>query len=172
MQNVIISGDVGERILTETVIKACARNGGAFVIDGKRVYETESEPKFCVVTDVERISCSCIVILGDDVKNTAFDEDDITVIVNSENMKALEILKYQGCKNVITCSLNVRASMNISGIYPQKIVSLQRTVEFNGKDIEPCEFEIVSDETDIYSLLAASAVMLLSGEDIREKYFI
>ena len=172
MQNVIISGDSKDRRLTEIIIKACAKNGGALVIDGKKVYETENEPKFCVMTDIEKISCDCIVILGDEVKDIEFGLCDIAVIVDSGNMKALELLKHQGCKNVITCSMNARASLNMSGVYPAKIVSLQRGINFSGRYIEPCEFEIVSDETDIYSLLAASAVMLLSGEDIREKYFI
>ena len=172
MQNVIISGDSSERRLTEVVIKACAKNGGALVVDGKKVYETENEPKFCVMTDIEKISCDCIVILGDEVKDIEFGLCDIAVIVDSGNMKALELLKHQGCKNVITCSMNARASLNMSGVYPEKIVSLQRGINSSGRYIEPCEFEIISDETEIYPILAAGAVMLMSETDIREKYFI
>ena len=91
MQNVIISGDAKDRRLTEIIIKACAKNGGALVIDGKKVYETENEPKFCVMTDIEKISCDCIVILGDEVKDIEFGLCDIAVIVDSGNMKALEL---------------------------------------------------------------------------------
>ena len=172
MQNVIISGDSKDRRLTEIIIKACAKNGGALVIDGKKVYETENEPKFCVMTDIEKISCDCIVILGDEVKDIEFGLCDIAVIVDSGNMKALELLKHQGCKNVITCSMNARASLNMSGVYPEKIASLQRGINFSGRYTEPCEFEIISDETDIYSLLASSAAILLGGDVIKEKYFI
>ena len=172
MQNVIISGDSGDKKLTETVIKECSGNGGALVIDGKRVYETENEPKFCIMADIEKISCDCIVILGDEVEDIRFDSGDIAVIVNADNMEALEMLKHKECKNVITCSMNVRASMNISCVYPEKIISLQRGINFSGRETEPCEFEIISDETDIYPLIAAGAVMVLSGDEIQEKYFI
>ena len=172
MQNVIISGDSKDRRLTEIIIKACAKNGGALVVDGKKVYETENEPKFCVMTDIEKISCDCIVILGNDVKDIEFSSCDIAVIVDSGNIKALELLKHQECKNVITCSMNARASLNMSGVYPEKIASLQRGINFSGRYTEPCEFEIISDETDIYSLLASSAAILLSGDVIKEKYFI
>ena len=43
MQNIVICGDVGERELTETIIKLCEMNGGAIVSDRGRVYETREQ---------------------------------------------------------------------------------------------------------------------------------
>ncbi len=163
MQNIVICGDTGERKLTETVIKVCEMNGGVFVCDRGRVYETGENPKFCIMTDIEKINCKSIVILGEDVEDIEI-KNEFAVIVEGENIRGLEILKNQGCKNVLTCSMNGRATLSMSSVYPEKVISLQRGIRtIDGKVTEPCEFKTDCDGEEIYPILAAGAVMILVG---------
>ena len=163
MQNIVICGDVGERELTETIIKLCEMNGGAIVSDRGRVYETNENPKFLIVTDIKKINCKSIVILGEDVEDIEI-KNEFAVIVEGENIRGLEILKNQGCKNVLTCSMNGRATLSMSSVYPEKVISLQRGIRtIDGKVTEPCEFKTDCDGEEIYPILAAGAVMILVG---------
>ena len=170
MQNIVICGDVGDRKLTESIIKACEMNGGVMVCDRGKVYETCEEPRFFIVTDICEMSCRGIVVLGENVGKLKLSED-MTVIIEGENVRGLEILKGQGCKNVVTCSMNRRATLSMSGIYPEKVASLQRGLKtLDGGLIEPCEFVIKSCGDEIYPIMAAGAVMILSDGEVREKY--
>ena len=163
MQNIIICGDTGERKLTEMIIDMCRKNGGVLVCDRGRVYETCENPNFFIVTDIEKINCKSIVILGEDVGDVEI-KNEFAVIVEGENMRGLEILKNQGCKNVLTCSMNGRATLSMSSVYPEKIISLQRGIKtIDGKVMEPCEFKINCDGEEIYPILAAGGIMILSG---------
>ena len=163
MQNIVICGDTGERKLTETVIKVCEMNGGVFVCDRGRVYETSENPRFCIITDMEKINCKSIVILGENVEDIEI-KNEFAVIVEGENIRGLEILKNQGCKNVLTCSMNGRATLSMSSAYPEKVISLQRGVKtVDGRVTEPCEFKINYGGEEIYPILAAGAVMILNG---------
>lgn len=163
MQNIVINGDVGERKLTESIIKACKVNGGVLVCDKGKVYSTCENPRFFIVTDIYEMSCRGIVVLGEDVGEMKIDENT-AVIVESENVKGLEILKKQGCKNVVTCSMNRRATLSMSSVYPEKVISLQRAVKtFDGKVTEPFEFKADIDIGEIYPTLAVGGIMILSG---------
>lgn len=163
MQNIVICGDVGERELTETIIKLCEMNGGAIVSDRGRVYETNENPKFLIVTDIKKINCKSIVILGEDVEDIEI-KNEFAVIVEGENTRGLEILKKQGCQNVLTCSMNGRATLSMSSVYPEKVISLQRSIQtLDGKIIEPCEFKMDCDAEELYPVLAVGGIMILSG---------
>ena len=163
MHNIVICGDVGERRLTETIINVCSKNGGVLVCDKGKFYETCENPRFFIVTDVAESFCQSIVVLGEDVGDIEI-KNEFAVIVEGENMRSLEILKNQGCKNVLTCSMNGKATLNISSVYPQKIINLQRNIKtLDGKMTEPCEFKISCEEDEIYPVLAAGGIMVLSG---------
>ena len=163
MQNIVICGDTSERKLTETIIKIGEMNGGVLVCDRGRVYETSENPRFCIITDMEKINCKSIVILGEDVGEVEI-KNEFAVIAEGDNIRGLEILKKQGCKNVITCSMNGRATLSMSSAYPEKVISLQRGVKtVDGRVTEPCEFKVNCDGEEIYPILAAGAVMILNG---------
>ena len=163
MQNIVICGDVGERELTETIIKLCEMNGGAIVSDRGRVYETNENPRFFIVTDMEKVNCKSIVVLGEEVGDVEI-ENEFAVIVEGENTRGLEILKKQGCQNVLTCSMNGRATLSMSSVYPKKVMSLQRSIQtLDGKIIEPCEFKMDCDAEELYPVLAVGGIMILSG---------
>ena len=163
MQNIVICGDVGERKLTETIIKVCEMNGGVLVCDRGEFYETCENPRFFIVTDAEKICCQSIVVLGEDIKNIQI-KNEFAVIVEGENVRGLEILRKQGCRNVLTCSMNGRATLSMSSIYSEKVVSLQRGLKtLDGRITEPCEFKIDCDEDEIYPVLAVGGIMILSG---------
>lgn len=172
MQNIVICGDSGDRKLTEIIIKACTENGGVIVSDRGKMYATCSEPKFCILTEIEKMSCKGIAVLGSNAENTEIGSDVIAV-VESDNTKALEMLQREGCQNAVTCSMNRHSTLSMSCVYPEKIAVLQRSVKnLHGRVSEPCEFRIISDEEEIYPILAAGAVMLLSDNEIREEYHI
>ena len=167
MHNIVICGDVGERRLTETIINVCSKNGGVLVCDRGKFYQTNENPRFFIVTDVAESFCQSIVVLGEDVGDIEI-KNEFAVIVEGENMRGLEILKNQGCRNVLTCSTNSRATLSMSSMYPEKIVSLQRAVKtLDSKMIEPCEFKISCGEDEIYPVLATGGIMILSGFESR-----
>ena len=163
MHNIVICGDVGERRLTETIINVCSKNGGVLVCDGEKLYETSQNPRFFIATDIKKIDTKSIVVLGEDVGDIQI-RNEFAINVEGENMRGLEILKNQGCKNVLTCSMNGKATLNISSVYPQKIINLQRNIKtLDGKMTEPCEFKISCEEDEIYPVLAAGGIMVPSG---------
>ena len=115
MHNIVICGDTGKRKLTETIVNICSKNGGVLVCDGEKLYETSQNPRFFIATDIKKIDTKSIVVLGEDVGDIQI-RNEFAVIVEGENMRGLEILKNQGCRNVLTCSTNSRATLSMSSM--------------------------------------------------------
>lgn len=180
MKNVIVCGDCGERELTRAIIRTCTKNGGALVIDGGNIYQTKREPNFCIVTacTLTSISCSGIMVFGKALCQIKPDIalSDMICITDSENTDALHLLQKQRCNHVVTCSMNSRSTVSISGIKSssKKLISLQRSIRrLDGELTEPYEFyAAVSEEIAIYPLLASCAVMLLSDNQVCDEYDI
>lgn len=175
MENIIVCGDES---LTKTIVNACAKNGGAFVMDNGRIYETRENPKYCMIAwdGLTEISCKGILILGKKLHEN-IRVSDMTVIVDGDDTKGLRFLEGKHGMNVITCSVNSRATVSISGMDgTKKLICIQRSIQrLNGDTAEPYEFYVVPEtetEMEMYALLAAGAVLALTGDENCDEYGI
>lgn len=171
MKNIIICGDCGSKMLTKSVIRACAANGGASVVENNKVYETAANPKFLVVSsdNISEIECkSGIIVFGKMLDSLRSDmkTGKLIPVIDTANIKALNIVRNSGAA-AIGCSMSEHDTISISGLtgFPTKMVSLQRTVRtVDGDIVEPHDFLVkLSETTAIYPLLASCSVLLLSG---------
>lgn len=178
MKNIIICGDCGSKMLTRSIVRACAVNGGAFVSDNSRIYETSDNPSFLIVScdNISEIKCkSGIIVFGKMLDRFKSDIKigNLIPIIDTANVKALNIVKNS--KTVaIGCSMSEYATISISALtgFPTKMITLQRTIKTINKEIiEPHDFLVkLSEETAIYPLLASCSVLLLSGISTVEGY--
>lgn len=178
MKKIIILGDSGSKAVTKAVIRVCTAYGGAFVIDDDRIYETSEEPQFLVLTSDggKEILCGDTVILGSSAETVNIDRirtDQAVMVIDSGNKKLLAKLKNRRIA-AIGCSMSAQDTLSIScSGFPVKMVSLQRNIAISGgHTAEPQEFTVrLSEETEVYPLLAACAVLLMSGISSDEGYY-
>jgi len=91
-------------------------------------------------------------------------------VVNSDNSEAADMLRGDGVQTV-TCGLSQKDTVTFSSLENDRaVVSLQRGLKsLDGSDIEPVEVPVsFSPAHGEYPILAAVAVLLLSGVSIPE----
>lgn len=112
-----------------------------------------------------------IVLFKRDV--TGFDLDlpkNFIAVVESDNDKAIEILKKNGLQTV-TCGLSQRDTLTFSSIDTERaVISLQREISsISGEIILPHELPVsLKSSFSKYQILAAAAILLLSELQIPE----
>lgn len=165
MQTVIISGRPETAM---AVYSACSRYGGAVLCHNGRVYSTHKRPKYLLVgaSELKEPAPAGSIVVLDGGKDKLPLGSCITVI-DSGNVSSVSRAADSGAVTV-GCSASGRDTLTISGVISEgnALVSLGRRLKsVNGDSIEPCEIRVVTrDIYGCYPTLAASAVLLLSGE--------
>ncbi len=178
MIKIIVCGDCGSRAVTKSILRVCKAYGGALVCDSGQIYETESNPKFLLISANALTDICCekaIVVLGKALCQIQPDMNigNTSVVVDTGNQDGIHLLSGKKV-SVIGCSMSGHDTLNASGInsFPNKMVSLQRNIQtVSGEIIEPHEFKVtLKEELTLYPLLSACAVLLLSGENSDSGY--
>ncbi len=172
MINVVICGDCGEKALTRSVISACSKYGGSVVCDGDKIYSTGKNPEYlifgmCTLADL--YLPDSIIIFGKALmqiqKSIMFDNS--VCILDTGNNDAINLLGGSDAR-AVGCSMSEHDTLTVSGNIDQNtsLVSLRRNLETAAGIIEPQDFIVRTDSSfPIYARLAASAVLLLGGND-------
>lgn len=139
------SGEERARFLLRecTSIPSMEKANGIFVF--KNSFLAKEDPKFC---------------------------GDFIPVLDAQNCKAAAILNGTG-KIAITCGMSAKDTLSIASLdYTAAVVSLQRNITtVTSQMIEPHDFIVtLKDSAGVYPLLAACAVLLLSGIPSGEGY--
>lgn len=115
-----------------------------------------------ILGDSEEIAGNSIVVFCSNFNNK-LNGKNYLAIFSSENHHAIEALNGSG-NIAISCGMSAKDTLSTASITDEKrMVSLQRTIRsIDGEIIEPRDFYIKSNY-ELYSSLAASAVLLLLG---------
>lgn len=170
-KTVVICGDCGEKELTREIVRMCGENGGALVCDGDRIYRTAEDPFFlifsvCTLSDL--YLPGSVVVLGKALLQIRQDMnmEKCICILDGENRDAAMLAASSGAA-AIGCSMSGHDTMTVSAFNEddRAVITLRRRILTENATIEPCEFIVRrTDEKNIYPLLAASAVLLVSGK--------
>lgn len=104
--------------------------------------------------------------------NTELKLDKLIPIVDDQNKQAISILSHTGT-SAISCGMAMHNTLSIASIDENNaIISLQRDIKtLSDSIIEPHDFPVYySKRIDVFSLLAVSAVLLLSNIDSSNGY--
>lgn len=173
MQNIIILGDYSSGILTETIIDFCSANGGVLYSGGSRLYKTNEAPAFQIFSliSVSELNMpGSIVVFGSSLDGISEDIDlyGCTAVLDSSNAAALRRVSMYGC-GAVGCSMSGHDTLTVSGMTDESTImlSLRRTLKTAGGMIEPYDFIVkIQPDTPVYPVLAAAAVILLSGTEL------
>ncbi len=178
MKNVIICGDHSDRILTKTIVSACANYGGALVLDGTRIFETSASSEFVIlgVNSLSGISCGGVFVMGEALCQLPpeISLGGVIPVVDTDNTDALAFLRGSR-KPVVGCSMSGRDTVNLTCVSgSKKLVGVQRSITtLGGKVIEPCEICLYTDnDLPVFPVLAAFCVLLLSDVPFENGYRI
>ncbi|MDD6490110.1 MAG: hypothetical protein PUG48_09930 [Clostridia bacterium] len=177
MKKIVICGDCGSESLTRAIISACKNNGGAAVVSGNGISETNDNPYFLIAKLHNPYEINCkggIIVFGKAVENkTKINAEKTVAVLDTANTNALNIVRDSGCA-VIGCSMSGHDTISVSGLagFPTKMISLQRTIRtLDGDIIEPHDFQVkLKEEMPVYPLLAGCAVLLLGGISSADGY--
>lgn len=166
MQTVVICG---RGRAAEAVVNACAENGGAIVCGRGRILATGRKPRFLLIGSGELksdVPPGSIVVLedGESIGKDSLD-GSIAVIDSSDRLSRISAARSGAV--TVGCSVSGKDTITVSGQEGDEVlVSLRRSLSMpDGEKLEPCEFSVRADEKYRgYPILAASAVLLLSGE--------
>lgn len=172
----MICGDTGKRELTRTILRACERYGGVFAKDGDRLWASCEEPLFSVIcTDsLTEVDCRSIVVFGEHphISGSMLKMKGALYVIDSSSLQAVSLLC--SCPlPAIGCSMSPYDTLSISGREDKEVlVCLQRSVQcIDGKWLEPCEIAVEAPpETQVFPILAACAVLLLSSVPFEHGY--
>ncbi|MDQ5983255.1 MAG: hypothetical protein RUMPE_00255 [Eubacteriales bacterium SKADARSKE-1] len=179
MKMVVIYGDKKEKSIDETIIRALKNYNGVCYQSENNIHcfsHCYASPFFVYSSSkIPKIQgCSGIFVFKNSFCN--FDEKEMprnfTPIFDAQNTKAAKILKSTE-QIAITCGVSQKSTLSISSFDgKQAIVSLQRYVKsIDLKTIEPGDFCVkLNCLTDVYPMLVASAILLLSGIDPKNGY--
>lgn len=111
---------------------------------------------------LDKLPSSCIAVFCNSFKGK-IEGDNFLAIFSSENHNVIEMLSGSG-NIAISCGMSLKDTLSTASITDEKkMISLQRAIcTVDGEFIEPRDFYIKS-EYELYSSLAASAVLLLLG---------
>ena len=176
MKNIIICGDHSDRILTKTIVSACANYGGALVLDGTKIFQTSASPDFVIISvnSLSGINCGGIFVTGEALCQLPpeISLGDVIPVVDTDNTDALSFLR--GCRNpVVGCSMSGRDTVDLTCVSgSKKLVGIQRSITtLGGNVIEPCEICLYTDtELPVFPMLAAFCVLLLSDVPFENGY--
>ncbi len=179
MKKVVICGDSDSGILTQTIVRACSNSGGVLYCDGKKMNEMVQNPEFIILSLPVLTEMNCrdgILILGNTLThiNQNIDLYGMIPVVDTSDRAALHFLSKKRI-SAVGCSMSSYDTLSLSGVkdFSSKLVSLQRSIRtVEGCILEPHEFVVrLSEEIPVYPLLAACAVLLLSGKSSSEGYW-
>lgn len=171
MKKIVICGDCGSKSLTRAIISACKNNGGAAVVSGNGIFETNDNPSFLIAELHNPYEINCkngIIVFGKavDENKTKINAEKTVALLDTANTNALNIVRDSGSV-VIGCSMSGHDTISVSGLagFPTKMISLQRTIRtLDGDIIEPHDFQVrLTEEIPVYPLLAGCGVLLLGG---------
>ena len=167
MNNIIILGDVFDRILTQVIVNTCEQCGGVRVFDGKRLYSSFDSPKYQVFcTDELRSIEQRNTVVGwrrsrSKPRFIKWMDDTVCILDSSDK---LSLTSAEGCKNVIGCSMSEHDTLGICGYSDElsPMISLKRTIKLGDRLIEPCDFIVHTTKIlPVFPVLAASAILLV-----------
>lgn len=169
MTTVILYGKNGNKIADE-ICGMLKPYGIARATRNKLVFDSDS-PSFLLFecNDIEKINIpqGILVIVGNVAENSELKiKGNFRGVFFSSDKDALQLLKNTDV-SVITCGMAEEDTLSLSSIKEDSVnICINRKIKtLNGNIIEPQEHKInlKSPITD-YSLLAASAILLCSGE--------
>lgn len=179
MHEIIILGDKEDKILTKCVTKVCEENGGVLLFEKDSIYQSQENPEFLIDSfhqeyfkihdDFHRM-----IIFGENFRESKkyLFNHNIIAVLNPENQEAVKEVGELGC-DAIGCSLSGKDTLTLSSLSGnQYLISLMRSIDLKKDWIFPQDFLIRSNISDFYSILAASAVMLLNGKDCSKGFDI
>ena len=170
MTTVVLCGENGEKISDE--ICKMLSVYGILRICNNRIIQNSNTPHFCIIECKNpselQLTEAIIVIVGRIMNKNNFilKGKNIVGIVHSSDKTALRLLKNTNI-SVITCGMAEEDTISLSSNKDDSaIVSINRKMKnFKGNIIEPQEHKInIKAPLTDYSLLAATALILSSGE--------
>ena len=147
--------------------------------DSMKTSGKDVTPKFAIydlplIPDVFKIN-GLLVFKNSFISNDLpINIDGLTPIVDEQNKTAISILKRTG-SSVISCGMAYHNTLSIASIdYSSAVVSLQRNIKtLTGNVLEPHDFPVYFNKRiDLYSLLASSAILLLSNVDSSNGFYL
>lgn len=176
MTTVIVCGALKDSHVTQSVKQALRAYGGVQSFDGSRI---DSAERFsfllyeCENVPVIQMEKGILVFKNSfEPKGEYSIPGGIISVLDSQNMHAAAALSGTG-RPAISCGTSARETLSTASIgYNAAVVSLQRDIKTINDDVlEPQDFKVEqSGEAGAYPLLAACAVLLLSGVPFAEGY--
>lgn len=178
MTNIMICGDCGNKILTQTIVSACQQYGGVLTADGSHIIADTETPAFLVLSmnALSSADCKGLLIFGEALCQVSSDVriENVIPIADSENKDVLRLLQKTG-KAVIGCSMCGKDTITLSERDESGcLVCVRRTLHtLSGQTIDPCEIHLmVKCDIPVFPVLAAGCVLLLSGVPYENGYIL
>lgn len=139
-----------------------------YVSDDKLSGASEQQPDFLVLetnTAAEINFENTIVVFRDefDAERLQKLHPNATAIVNSQNMRAIELIKKIGVK-AVTCGHSSKDTITFSSYTDDTIViSIQRAMQaMHGDEVEPFDLPVrIQSKIDLYSVLSFAGALVL-----------
>lgn len=173
---ITVCGDKDRR-LTRSIIGCCEQYGGAVLYGCDELKKSKIDCRFliCEVSELSSVTHSdSVLVLADQYKHK--DSDKLccspSVVFSSSNTDAVNALKGS-VSMAVSCGTSPKDTLSAASIFKDdKItVSLQRTIKtLENNIIEPQDFLVCRKNNVLYSTLACSAVLLLSGIPFESGY--
>lgn len=176
MTKITVCGDKDRR-LTRLLLNCCEQYGGVVLYGYDELKKEKDDCRFlvCEVSELSSVVFEdSILVLADRYKHK--DNDKLfcspSVVFSSSNTDAINALKGS-VSMAVSCGTSPKDTLSAASIFKDdKItVSLQRTIKtLENSIIEPQDFSVCCKNNILYSTLACSAVLLLSGIPFENGY--